>query len=299
MLSKKIIVNRELKFRESFIFYFFPLLFSSRFIFAALDSGQVTVMILFSIILGLYFLEKKKNILASAFLALSVMFKYTSIIFLPYFLIRRKIKFSILIILFLIIYCLIPAAYLGISKNTEYIKNWLPFISTNSLDTGTWYDSKNQSLYSSVLRLFGQDSHYNPILKLSFNQCLFLAGLLGLAIYFLILIRPKSQSSHTTDHALLLLCAALFNPNAWLTNFVFFIFAYMVIVYHLLKVRFRDKTILFFTVLSFIFSSWGAESIVGDKLQKLFEAMSTVTIAALLVIFALFRLKFKKLSANI
>jgi len=68
----------------------------------------------------------------------------------------------------------------------------------------------------------------------------------------------------------------------------------MVIIYHLLKVKLKNKTILVFTILSFIFSSWGAESVVGDKLQKLFEALSTVTIAAVILIGILLFLKFKK-----
>ena len=87
---------------------------------------------------------------------------------------------------------------------------------------------------------------------------------------------------------------ALFNPNAWLANFVFLIFAYMVIVYHLIKVKYKDKLTLIFTVLSFIVSSWVSESMVGDNLQHFFEALSTVTVAAFILIGILLYLKFLK-----
>jgi uncharacterized membrane protein YoaK (UPF0700 family) len=68
----------------------------------------------------------------------------------------------------------------------------------------------------------------------------------------------------------------------------------MVIAHHLIKVRYKDKVTLVLMILSFIVSSWVSESMVGDKLQNLFEALSTVTIAALILVGILLRLKFKK-----
>lgn len=292
VLSKKMIVKRDLTWPQAFMIYFFPLFFTSRFIFSVLDSGQVTIMIFALIITGLYLLQKKKDILAAGLFALSVMFKYTSIIFLPYFLIRRKIKLSISMVLFMLFYCFLPAAYVGVNTNSQYLKNWLPFISETSLDKGSWYDSKNQSLYSFILRMFSKDSPFNPIAQLTFSQALIISAAIGMLIYLLIVVRRKNKETELIDYSLLFLCMALFNPNAWLANFVFFIFAYMIIIYHLLNVKFKNKTTLIFMILSFILSSWAAQSVVGDSLQKFFEALSTVTIAAIILTGILLRLKF-------
>jgi len=294
VLSKKMIVERNLSPAQNFIIYFFPVFFSSRFIFAVLDSGQVTIMIFALVIMGLYLAQKKKDILAAAVIALSVMFKYTSIIFLPYFLIRRKIKLSIFMILFMLFYCFIPTAYVGIKTNSQYLKNWVPFITETSLDKGSWYDEKNQSLHSFILRVFSADSPFNPIAQLTFIQALIVSAAIGTLIYLLIMVKKKSKKTEVIDYGLLFLCMALFNPNAWLVNFAFFIFAYMVIIYYLLSINFKNKPVLIFTILSFISSSWAAESVVGDHLQKFFESLSTVTIAALTLIGILLYLKFKK-----
>jgi len=304
LFSKKMIVTSKLSAWQLFAFYFFPLLFSSRFIFSVLDSGQITIMIFALLIFGIYLLEKEKNIAASALFALAVMFKYTAIIFLPYFLIRKKIKASLGMVFFILFYCLIPAIYTGISANLQYLKSWLPFIAETSLDKGSWYDSKNQSLYSMVLRLFSADSPYKHLTQLAFTQALFISGIIGALIYLFIIIKKKERETKNIDYALLLLCLALFNPNAWLANFVFFIFAYMAIIYHLIKVRFsaeggsasggKNKAVLIFTILSFISSSWAAESVVGDKLQNFFESLSTVTLASLILCGILLYLKFKK-----
>lgn len=294
VLSKKMIVTSKLAVWQLFAFYFFPLLFSSRFIFSVLDSGQITIMIFALLIFGIYLLEKKKDIAASALFALAVMFKYTAIIFLPYFLIRKKIKASLGMVFFILFYCLMPAIYTGISANLQYLKSWLPFIAETSLDKGSWYDSKNQSLYSMVLRLFSADSPCKHFAQLTFYQALFVSGIIGALIYLFIIIKKKERETKNIDYALLLLCLALFNPNAWLANFVFFIFAYMAIIYHLISTRFKNKAVLIFTILSFISSSWAAESVVGDKLQNFFESLSTVTLASLILCGILLYLKFKK-----
>lgn len=300
ILSRKLIVEGPLTFKQSMLLYIIPAIFSSRFILAVLDSGQVTIIIFFLVLLGLYFLEKKKSILASASIGFSVMFKYTSVLFLPYFICRKKVKLTALTLLFIMLYCLLPAAYVGISQEGYYLKKWLPFISETSLDKGSWYDSKNQSLHPFILRCFTADSSYSHIAHLSFNQGLIVSFIIGLIIYFLILLPAKKQNAtNTIDYALLFLCMALFNPNAWLHNFVLFIFAYMAAVYHLIKTKAKDKITLILMILSFMAASWGAESIVGDNLQNFFEGLSTVTVGALLIVFALFRLKFKQLPLEV
>lgn len=292
-VSKKLILKEDTTFKEKVFFYFLPLIFTSRFILAALDSGQVTIMILLLVICGIYFEKKNKNIISAALIALSFMFKYTPVLLLPYFIFRKKIKLTFLILLFTVIYCLVPAVYVGMDKQKDYLKSWLPSISETSLDKGSWYDTKNQSLYSLVLRTFTKDSPHKPLANFDFNQGLALAAILGAIIYIPILI-PKAQGQENLDYSLLLICMALFNPNGWLSNFVFLIFGYMVILYYLIKNGFlRNKTAFALTFLSFVISSWGCESVVGDNLQNFLEMLSTVTIAALIVVFILFMIKFK------
>jgi hypothetical protein len=145
-----------------------------------------------------------------------------------------------------------------------------------------------------ILRLFSADSTYVHFAKLTFYQALFVCAAMGALIYLFIIIKRKDKETKNIDYALLMLCVALFNPNAWLANFVFFIFAYMVIIHYLLSINFKNKPVLIFTILSFVSSSWAAESVVGDKLQNFFESLSTVTVAALILIGILLYLKFKK-----
>jgi hypothetical protein len=145
-----------------------------------------------------------------------------------------------------------------------------------------------------LLRLFSADSPYKHFAELTFYQALSVSVIVGALIYLFIIIRKKRSGTNNIDYALLMLCVALFNPNAWLANFVFFIFVYMVIADYLMSSGFKDKPVLALTILSFISSSWAAESVVGDKLQNFFESFSTVTVAALILAGILLHLKFSR-----
>ena len=296
LFSKKLIVKDKISFRQCVFLYLFTFIFTLRFILQVLDSGQVGIIITFLVILGLYFLEKKKDALSSAFIALSIMFKYTTFIFLPYFFFRKKRKLVSFILLFIIIFCLFPAVYSGVSTHSNYLRDWIPSITATSLDQGSWYDYKNQSLFSCALRFFTADSPYKiAIFNLSFNQGIILASIICLAIYLLIVF-PKADKSFNTciDYSSLFICTALFNPNAWMHNFIIFIFVFMNLYYYLLKVNFKDKITLTLLIFSFILTSGMSESLVGNDLENLSEKLSSVTIGAVILLFALFRLKFKK-----
>ena len=123
------------------------------------------------------------------------------------------------------LYCLIPAAYVGVHKEVNYIKVWFPSIIKTSLDKSSWYDNKNQSLFSLSLRYLTKDSPYRvSIARLSFNQGIATALFLGIIIYlFIVLPRHNSNFNRSLEYSSLFIFTALLNPNAWIHNFVVFI----------------------------------------------------------------------------
>lgn len=297
VFSRRLIVKNNITFRESVFLHILTLICSCRFILQTLDSGQVSIIITFLTVMGLYFLEKKKDLLSSAFMAFSIMFKYTSFVFLPYLFFRNK-KVVALILLFFILYCLFPAVYSGTATHISHLKSWFPSITGNSLDEGSWYDYKNQSLLSLVLRYCGAGSPYRvTTFSLPFDRCLVLAFIICLAIYSTVIFPVrKHEPSKLLDYSSLFICMALFNPNAWMHNFVISIFVYMFIFHYLFRTKWRDKVTLAIVVISFILISLPSEGIVGEALEDLFEESSSVTIGFLLLLLGLSRLKFRKVS---
>lgn len=294
VLSGELVIRDEISFKQKIFLYSATAVSSLRFILHALDSGQVGIIILALVVSGLYLLDKKKDTISAALIGLSTMIKYTPVVFLPYFIFRKKIKIIPLIILFVMIFCLIPACYVGMDKAIEYLKDWIPSISGTSFDAGSWYDYKNQSIFSLVLRYFTVDSPYDvSVGHLTFNQGL-LASVIACVLIYLLIIFPKNSTGlrGPIEYSLLFIAMTLFNPNAWMHNFVAFIFVYMTLFYYLIKTNFKDRVVLTLVVLSFILMTLTSELFVGDNLEKLFERLSFLTIGALGLLFSLFKLKF-------
>ncbi|MDD5584078.1 MAG: glycosyltransferase family 87 protein [Candidatus Omnitrophica bacterium] len=296
VFSRKLITGNSLSFGKRMVLYALCGLFTSRFLLQVLHQGQVTIVMFALVVVGLWLLEKKKEVPAAALLAFSVMLKYTSAIFLPFFLFRKNRRLISLIIICIAVYCLLPAVHVGLEKEAQYLKKWLPFISDTSLDKGSLYDYKNQSLLSLCLRFFTKESPYAiVILPLTFTQGLIIAVLAASMIYGGILWRKtENRFYRALDYSLLFICMAFFNPNAWMSNFIFLIPAYMTLLYYLMKTRFKDVMAITLVVVSFALGSWGSESVVGNSLENLLEELSSVTIAGLLLTVALLRLKFSR-----
>ena len=102
----------------------------------------------------------------------------------------------------------------------------------------------------------------------------------------------KKNFNKSTEYSALLIFMVLFNPNAWLHNFVIFAFVYMTILHYLLKDNFKDKIVLTATIIAFILMTFTSDSFIGDNLELLSEKLSFVTIGAIILIGSVFRIKF-------
>ncbi len=218
------------------------------------------------------------------------MIKYMPFIFGVYFFLRRKFKIVYLMGLSFLIYCLIPAVFLGFKTNFTYLKEWIPYITSTSLGRGSFLDPKNHSLWvisQRLLSCFGAGSF-----TVLFTVCLFAVAV------FLFTFRKKTknykinQLCDCADYGMIFLSTVLFNPNAWLHNYSVLIFPYMLIVYYLFICNFKDKLVLIFLFFSFILFSLGSESLVGEKMKIVLENYSLVTWGVLFVFAAIIKIKF-------
>ena len=293
--SEKLIAGDNVSFRDRVIMYGGGLLCSFRFVLHAMDAGQVGILVLALVVIGLYLIERKKTIGGSFCVGLSIMVKYMPVIFLPYFALRKRMKVVLFVVAFIGLFCVLPAIFVGFEKEVEYVKNWLPFISDTSFDSLSIYDYKNQSLFALVLRFFTKVTPYNvSIANLSFNQGMITALFLGGISYaFIVIPKKESRFEKALDYSSLFALLVLLNPNAWMHNFVVLLFIYMTLFYHLIKTNFKDKVTLILVIISFALTTLSAELFVGDALEELLERFSSVGIGTLLLLFILLKLKWK------
>jgi hypothetical protein len=293
------LLNPEIKGKfKKILLIVVPFLVSLRFIMSVLDAGQANILMIFFLLAGLYASRKNEDVLAAIFIALSIMVKYVTFIFVPYFLIRRKFKLTFLIFCMTAVYMILPAIGCGIDKNAEYHRSWIPSITQTSLDKGSWTDYKNQSFYSAIIRFFMKDSPYkntSPSLGLlSFEAATILSVILSILLYFF-MIRPWMRESKTEllDYGLLFIGLAIFNPNAWPFNYIAVIFPCMYVVYELAQCLRSLKNVLFLFIVScglFILSS---ESIIGQRLEYILEVNSYLFLATLVLVACLFMIRYR------
>jgi hypothetical protein len=263
-----------------------------RFIFLVWDSGQVPVMICVLVLAALYFLDRNEQAAAGSLLAASILFKYLPAVFIPYFIFRRKYRAAAFSVLFTGLWLLLPALYAGFERNTGWLSTWLPSIIRTSLDHGSYFDFKNQSLISMVLRLLSPSPYHTNLFSFDFRTALLAAYGVCACLYLCALAPVKGRDTRRLDYALLFTFLPLFNPNGWMTNFVSLAFPCVLLITHLQQVRMKDVFVLVCLALSFVFTTFASQDIAGNSLQNILEASSTVTIGALFLVAALVKLKF-------
>lgn len=296
--------------KNNLILYLLAGFGSLRLIFYNLNAGQANILMLAAAVFGLYYFSKGKEGIGGGWLALSVMLKYTPLIFLPFFILRKKPKIAIFMFLFIFIYLLLPAAFIGFKANLTYLKGLgQQLFHSTILDQATLLANKNQSLLSGILRMFSPCAYYFPNApKMPFEhlwvteknlRLIFAAS--AILLYTLILLPAKRKIrgtplSYNIDFSLLFICVTFFNLNAWVHTYIFLAMAYFVITDYLLKCNFKDKIVLASWVISATLNNLLTPALLGKPLMDKIYYYSPFTIGGLLVFLALLKIKFSRSS---
>lgn len=297
VLSRRLVRAGPLSFGNSLLIYFLPCLFTLRFILANWDQGQVNIIMFLLTLMCLTFVEKGKDCTGAACLAAAVMIKYMPAVFIPYFLFRRKFKFVLWFGVWTAVLLMIPALYVGWQHQMEYLAQWYPQISSTSFDMVSWYHFKNQSLYSMMLRLLSSSDIQRSLFGDTVSPQQIISGVHwvgGMMLLTAVIPKKNNPWAAPIDYGLLFICMALFNPNAWLINFIVLLYVFILIASYLVENHFIDKFTLVMVILSFALANWFSESMVGNFWQNEIEKMSSVTVGSLILFITLLRLKYGK-----
>ena len=304
ILLKKMVFNERLPLKSSILFILLVALGGLRFIFPNFDNGQSNIMMLACIITGLYLVSKKREASGGAILAFSAMIKYTPLIFIPYFFFRRKFRLALIIMASLLAYLALPALFIGWRSNFIYLGRLFPFLTQSTiLDPGTILDPKNQSLLSAIQRLFTYciSSYHAPHmpfeslnLSAGFIKLIFISS--AILLYGTVFLKPRldknSNLYYNIDYALLLICASLFNLNAWMQSYILLLMPYFIIVYYLIKCAFRDKLVSGLLLLSYILNIITIKGLFGEQFSYKAYFYSPYTLIGLVLFLALLKIKF-------
>ncbi len=264
-----------------------------QYVFLVWDSGQVSIFICAMLLLALKCSDDGHEARAGALLAGAMLIKYMPVIVLPYLLMQKRVKTVFWTVMFTGLFLLLPAVWVGWSKNMAYLSSWIPSIIGTSLDTFSYTNYKNQSIISMVLRLFSPTEYHLQIMSLSFNQALILGYAAALALYAVVFIPGRLPSwDRKINYALLFICLPLFNPNAWLINFVALAVPFMFLIRYAFCALRRDWLVILGTALVSVMINLIGRDVTGKDLEAFVGLYSFTTWGSLILFAVLVKLKF-------
>jgi len=125
-VRSKLVTSLNQKHQSLFVFIVF--IFSLRFFLDNMHSSQITLLILWCCVYGLYLIVKNKPISGAAILALGINIKLLPIVFLPYLIYRGYFKAFGFTLLFYVLFLFAPSLFIGHNYNMALLKTWLALI---------------------------------------------------------------------------------------------------------------------------------------------------------------------------
>ncbi len=285
-------------------FYVLCLLLASKFLVREIRLGQTDFLILLFIFLCLLFIQRGKEFLAGAFLALSVLIKPTSLIFIAYLLYKRRFTVAASTILTSLIFLLLPSLVYGFSGNTDLLSGWKTVMSVSSPPLLTV--DLNQSIFAFFYRLLATSAPYEVnilSLPLPVVNVLVYGTIIGLFLFLLFLNKRSEaversflQNKESIEYSLVLIFMALFSPLGWVQNYSSAILAIMILVCYVLEAKFKDKFIFILLGLFFVLVDVVNFEVVGRRLNDLSLYLSFITWGIFLLIASISKLRLSKIA---
>ena len=139
-------IVKALQVKKRRIFLAFVGVFSFRFLHENIHTSQITILILWCCIFGLYLIEHHRWLLGGAILALGINIKLLPIVFLPYLVYRGYFKAATFTVLIYVLSLFAPSVFIGADYNIGLLKSWIALI--NPLQQRHILDVDERSFHS-------------------------------------------------------------------------------------------------------------------------------------------------------
>jgi hypothetical protein len=273
------------------------------YIFSNIMLGQINIFLCFLMVLTMYLEIKRKDFWAAVVLAFSLMIKFFPLLFLFYFILKRRFKLAAFTLLMVAFFLLLPSVYTGFDLNSKYLHGW--FVLLKATPAHLLYSAKNNSLLSFYAWFFiaRHDVHavndYNSILKpLTPEVYYFCAAscfILFVAFFYDVFsVKYERKDSVFLDYCGLFVLGLLFNPLAYLNALVFLIVPYFFILRYLCYGQMPERhflTIIVLVAFSFIFNIAYSDLFFDDYMFRLIQALKPLMWVIILVYLSLFSVK--------
>lgn len=259
-----------------------------KFLAREIELGQVNLFILFLLTLMLYLLLQKKESPAGILWGSSLFFKPYALVFLPYFLIKRKFRPLVTGLAAVLLGLMLPAVFYGVRGNLAVLREWPATLSKSTFGLLASYD--NASLSGFLLKTF-------PSLSKQATIALLLLIFLAVALAVLWMIKKGQgpaapQNPGILESAFLLVLIPLFSPLGWNYNYLYSIPAVMIVIASWRRLAPALRIILVF---NFLLVSASLIEIWGRFLFRFYTHYALVALNFLIILVPLLYLRAKNI----
>lgn len=274
---------------KSYLYTLVPPLILARYFLRELQLGQINAFLTMLLVLMVWALASEEEApqkgasWAGALWGLAMVLKPYALIFLPYFVIKKRWITLSNGVTVLALSLIAPSLFYGFSGNIKVIQEWT---STLTQSTPHLLDSQdNISLLGLLMKWTG--SHKLSLL-------VFAAAVIGLSFVFLnLVVKGKGRKEALVlDCSLLLSLIPLLSPLGWDYTFLMSILGVMICVVHFFDYSKFWRT---FLVLNFTVIAFSLYDLLGKEIYAQFMSWSVITINFFILIGYLAFLRWKGL----
>ena len=264
----------------------FSLLILAKFIGREFELGQINTLIIFLLTFSLgrsLAGEEAKGGLAYGF---SLFFKPYALIFLPYFLLKKKFKLVAVGVVTLLFGLWLPAAFYGFRGNLLVLKEWVSTLSSSTPALLTAGD--NASLWALIFK------HVNGGTGI-LDELLILLVFLLLAFAFLKMMKTGRAANldkpEVLEASFLFILIPFLSPLGWYYNYLYAVPAIMLLLNSFDRFQPVWKSIL---IADFLIIGGSLREVLGKEIFRFYTHQSLVVINFLVLVFFLFYGRAKK-----
>lgn len=263
---------------------------SLKFILAVLENQAYDVIVFLCVVAGLWGMQAGKDLRAAAGFALAAALKATPLLFLPYLLLRRRVKLFLLCAVFYAGFSFLPDVFFT-PKNAPsgYFVTWVRDLAVGSVrskpveeQTRHWEQANllNQSLRGMVYSVVSQPD--GAMSRRNILHAVYLG--FGLIVFALLLRTGRMPQALLLDGSLVLISLLMLSPMTSKSHFVMLMLPYVVLSAYVLqepRARWIGGGVL---AASFALTSLTSKGVIGKRLAEICLTSGCVTIGTLVLL---------------
>ena len=209
-------------------------------IFDNIQLGQTNMVMMFAVLVSIFYLNRQKDLKAGLALGFAIAYKVTPLIFVGYFILKKRFLAAFYSALFaLIMMAFVPMLFYTPENSLGYFADWVevvlaPFLSGEEIKTlNVGYYHTNQSLEAFLSRhftSFGEEKYggWHRIINLSYwsaDQVKTIGNIIKLLVIIMLSAvtffnRNRKPIVLMSEAALFLMAILILSPSSWVNHYI-------------------------------------------------------------------------------